>query len=83
MIILVLIIQEVIQLSGRLRHKSDQVHQLQHMLSGKGHEGVTLATTGGGGGGGGRQKPHPPPAAVPKTHSSDSTMLRLKENVAP
>ena len=47
------------------------------MLSGKGHEGVTVAA---GGGGVGRQKPHPP--AVPKTNS-DSTMLRLKENVAP
>ena len=68
-------VQEVIQLSGRLRHKSDQVHQLQHILSGKTHEGVTLAA-----GGGGKQKPHPP--AAPKAHN-DSTMLRLKENVAP
>ena len=39
----VLIIQEVIKLSRRLRHKADQAHKLQYMLSRKGHEGVTLA----------------------------------------
>lgn len=38
--------QEVFQLYGRLKEKSEQINQLQQMLTEKGHEGVT--------------KPHPP-----------------------
>ena len=69
--------QEVIQLSSRLKHKSDQVSKLQHMLSEKSHDGASSVG-----------HAQAPPTTGKKTSlvsklPVDDAMLRLKENVAP
>ena len=68
--------QEVIQLSSRLRHKSDQVNQLQLILSEKGHEDhhqVPASLSG---------KKSSLAQRVPGEPTTTNT-FRLKENVAP
>lgn len=67
--------QEVIQLSGRLRHKSDQVNQLQLILSEKGHEDHHQASPLSG-------KKSSTTQRVPGEPAMTNS-LRLKENVAP
>ena len=68
--------QEVIQLSSRLKHKSDQVNQLQLILSEKGHEDHHQAPPLSG------KKSSATQRVVPGEPATTNT-LRLKENVAP